>query len=84
MDCSIGGALELGSGLRYREIMVIPLENCSVGKRLVMKIRIREKPERTNVFAGREKRVKMIQIGQSAVCLQVSCLKDNEERERQT
>ena len=29
MECSIGGACELGSGLRYREIIVMPLENCS-------------------------------------------------------
>lgn len=29
IEFSIGGALVLGIGLRYREIMVIPLENCS-------------------------------------------------------
>ena len=29
IECSIGGARELGTGLRYIEMMVIPLENCS-------------------------------------------------------
>lgn len=29
IECSMGGARELGTGLRYIEMMVIPFENCS-------------------------------------------------------
>lgn len=29
IELSIGGATELGRGFRYRDMMVIPLENCS-------------------------------------------------------
>lgn len=36
IECSIGGAFEFGSGLRYSEMIVIPFENCSTVDQLMM------------------------------------------------
>ena len=65
IEFSIGGATELGRGLRYREMMVIPLENCSRKG-----FRSEEKLERhdclTDVFARGKEGVEMVQVGEGA------------------
>ena len=64
IECSMGGALVLGRGLKYREIMVIPLENCSRGQNELLRFRGLGEQRPTNIFPRGVEGIKMIEIGQ--------------------
>ena len=61
IEFSIGGAsITLGNGLRYREMMVIPLENCSGGGSTRI-VRNRVEAERlTDILPSGIKRIEVI------------------------
>lgn len=66
MECSIGGEeWDPGRGLRYKEIMVMPFENCSNPPRVNTALKKMERG-RTDIFPGRPQPIKMIQIRKGA------------------
>ena len=66
IEFSIGGAsFTVGNGLRYREMIVIPLENCSGGRVNTDWSEQSGRGERlTDVFPRGIKRVEVIKVGQ--------------------
>lgn len=63
MECSIGGALELGRGFRYKEMIVMPLQNCSV----LSVSRLRQRRGNgipTDIFASGIELIEMVQVGE--------------------